>query len=228
MSIRYISDCHWNHKNILRYDNRPWQNTEDMEREMVELWNKTVSASDMVYILGDVVWSNKYEEWVHILSQLNGFKFIIKGNHDKTEILERLKKEGYIVGWSHQDVVHDHDPKGKVRMVVLNHSPMPFFVNMHRDNTYHLYGHVHISWDAQCIKHVRKQIEDLYQHEIRMYNVGCMIRGMDYAPQTLDEIIEIDRKNREIEERQLEDYLNANLERGHDKIRIAKSNCQLQ
>ena len=199
----------------------------DMEHDMIELWNKTVSNVDTVYILGDVVWSNKYEEWVRILSQLIGYKFIVKGNHDKTEILNKLKEEGYIIGWSHQEIVQDltKDDKGvfKSRYVVLNHSPMPFFVNMHHDNTYHLYGHVHISWDAQCIKHLRKQIEELYLHEVRMYNVGCMIRGIDYAPRTLDEIIEIDRKNREIEEGQLEDYLNANVERGHDKIRIAKS-----
>jgi len=223
MAIRYISDTHFGHKNILRYDNRPWQNVADMEFEMIQLWNNTVAPSDIVYILGDVVWSNKYEEWRNVLSRLNGTLHIVKGNHDKTEILERLVKDGIITEWTHQTVVQDPGANGKSRYVVLNHSPMPFFVNMHHDNTYHLYGHVHISWDAQCIKHVRKQIEDLYQHEVRMYNVGCMIRGMDYAPRTLDEIIEIDRKNREIEEGQLEDYLNANVERGHDKIRMAKS-----
>lgn len=220
MAIRYGSDFHWGHRNIARYDNRPWNNTEDMEHDMIELWNKTVAPDDMVYLLGDVVWSNKYEEWVRIFSQLNGKKFIVKGNHDKTEILNELKKNGYIEGWSNQEVVQDPGANGKSRYVVLNHSPMPFFVNMHHDNTYHLYGHVHISWDAQCIKHLRKQIEDIYLHEVRMYNVGCMIRGMDYAPRTLDEIIEIDHKNREIEETTLLDYLKANIEMGHDKARI--------
>ena len=220
MNICYISDLHFGHKNILVYDHRPWQNVTDMEHDMIALWNKTVSPGQSVYILGDVVWSNKYEEWVRILSQLNGVKTIVKGNHDRTDILDRLVKDNVITGWHHQIVVQDVDNKGKARYVVLNHSPMPFFVNMHHDNTYHLYGHVHISWDAQAIKHWRKQIEDLYLHPVRMYNVGCMIRGMDYAPRTLDEIIEIDHKNCEIEEGQLEDYLNANLEKGHDKVRI--------
>lgn len=223
MNIRYISDCHWNHRNIARYDNRPWQNVADMNRDMIRIWNATVQDDDFVYILGDMVWSNKLSDWTYILAQLRGKKFIIKGNHDKTDILDGLKKQNIIVGWSHQEVVMDPGSDNKSRYVVLNHSPMPFFVNMHHDNTYHLYGHVHISWDAQCIKHVRKQIEDLYQHEVRMYNVGCMIRGMDYAPRTLDEIIEIDRKNREIEEEQLEDYLNANIERGHDKVRMSSN-----
>jgi calcineurin-like phosphoesterase family protein len=229
MAVRYISDLHFGHKNILRYDNRPWQNTEDMEDAMIQLWNKTVAYNDEVFILGDVVWSNHYEEWARILTGLNGVLYIVKGNHDKTEILDRLVKDGIIKEWAHQKVIQDLAPDGKgsfkSRYVVLNHSPMPFFVNMHHDNTYHLYGHVHISWDAQCIKHLRKQIEDLYLHEVRMYNVGCMIRGMDYAPRTLDEIIEIDKTNRELEEGQLEDYLNANVERGHDKIRVANKNA---
>lgn len=221
MAIRYISDLHFSHRNILRYDNRPWQNVDDMNQDMIRLWNTTVQDDDLVYILGDVVWSNKYQDWENILTQLTGHKFIVKGNHDKTEILNELKKNGYIDGWSHQEVVHDPGTNGKARYVVLNHSPMPFFVNMHHDNTYHLYGHVHISFDYQVIKHVRKQIEDLYQHEVRMYNVGCMIRGMDYAPRTLDEIIEIDKTNREFEEGGLEDYLKANVIKGHDKARMA-------
>lgn len=216
MAIRYISDLHFSHHSILRYDNRPWQNVADMNREMIALWNATVKPEDRVYILGDVVWSNKLLDWTNILTQLAGHKFIVKGNHDKTEILQSLEESMIIDGWSHQEVVQDNG-----RYVVLNHSPMPFFVNMHHNNTYHLYGHVHISWDAQCIKHLRRQIEELYLHEVRMYNVGCMVRGMDYAPRTLDEIIEIDKTNREFEEGGLEDYLKANVIKGHDKARMA-------
>lgn len=216
MSIKYIADCHFSHQNILRYDNRPWQDMETMEKDMIRLWNETVSDSDTVYILGDVVWSHKYEEWVRILKQLNGQKYIVKGNHDKTEILNLLKEYNFIKDWSHQYVVQDGG-----RYVVLNHSPMPFFVNMHHDNTYHLYGHVHISFDAQCIKHVRRQIEELYLHEVRMFNVGCMVPGMDYRPRTLDEIVAIDAENRRREEGHLEDYLKADTVLGHDKARMA-------
>lgn len=220
MAIRYISDTHFRHFNCLRYDNRPWQDVAKMEEDMIQRWNESVSDSDTVYILGDVVWSHKYDEWVRILTQLHGWKFIIKGNHDKTKILNELKDNSIIDGWSHQEVVQDPGPDGKVRYVVLNHSPMPFFVNMHHGNTYHLYGHVHISWDAQVIKHVRKQIEDLYLHEVRMYNCGCMIPGMGYVPRTLDEIIQIDKVNRKREAETLEDYLKSNVELGHDKARM--------
>ena len=111
MDICYISDLHFGHKNILVYDHRPWQNVVDMEHDMIALWNKTVSPGQSVYILGDVVWSNKYEEWVRILSQLNGVKTIVKGNHDRTDILEHLVKDHIITGWHHQIVVQDCDNK---------------------------------------------------------------------------------------------------------------------
>ena len=221
MAIRYMADAHFWHSNVIRYDNRPWQFPDQMVGDMIRMWNETVDQSDMVYLLGDVVWSDKYEKWVQILEQLKGHKFIVKGNHDKTKILDELKRNCLIDGWSHQEVVQDPVPDGKTRYVVLNHSPMPFFVNMHHDNTYHLYGHVHISFDAQVIKHVRKQIEELYLHEVRMYNCGCMVPWMNYVPRTLDEIIAIDKANREHEEGHLEDYLHKETILGHDKARMA-------
>ena len=218
MSNKYISDCHFHHKNILRYDNRPWMTVEDMDAGMVCLWNEGVDPSDTVYILGDVVWSDDVDDWKNVLSQLNGHKTIIKGNHDKSRLLDQLVDLDVIESWSQQTTVKDKLPGQKDQFVVLNHSPMPFFVNCHHDNWHHLYGHVHISFDYQIIKHIRRQVEELYLHPMRMYNVGCMIRGMDYVPRTLEEIVGIDAENRAFEEGHLEDYLSADKVRGHDKV----------
>lgn len=43
---RYISDLHFGHANILKFDNRPFRNTEEMETALIENWNNTVSAGD--------------------------------------------------------------------------------------------------------------------------------------------------------------------------------------
>lgn len=188
---RYISDLHLGHRNIIRYDNRPFDSMEKMEESIKALWNEAVKDTDTTYILGDVCWSANYDVWEQVLNELNGKKIIIKGNHDPTSILNKLKQNGVIEDWAHQIIVSDNG-----RHVVLNHSPMPFFVNQHKDNWYHLYGHTHISFDYQIIKSVRRSIEELYMHEHRMFNVGCMIPGMDYTPRTLDEIIAIDRKHK--------------------------------
>ena len=189
-TIRYIADLHWGHRNIVAYDNRPFSSIEEMDEALVTLWNETVQKDDVTYVVGDMIWSNKYQDWENLLLKLNGSKVIVKGNHDRTEILDKLKAHSLIVDWSHQLVVKDDQG----RHIILNHSPMPFFVNMHVPNWYHLYGHTHVSFDYQITLNTRRLIEELYLHEIRMYNVGCMIPGMNYIPHTLDEIIDIDKR----------------------------------
>ena len=71
-----------------------------------------------------------------------------------------------------------------------------FYKNMTNPNWYHLYGHVHASWDHNMTENWRKQIEALYLTEWKGYNVGCMMPYMDYTPRTLDEIIAGARKMR--------------------------------
>lgn len=36
MAIRYISDLHFGHSNIIRFDMRPFESTEEMDRELVK------------------------------------------------------------------------------------------------------------------------------------------------------------------------------------------------
>lgn len=75
--IWVISDTHFGHTNILEYANRPFQNVDDMNEYMVERWNSVVKEGDKVYHLGDV-----YFKDASMLSQLNGKKRLILGNHD--------------------------------------------------------------------------------------------------------------------------------------------------
>lgn len=88
---RYISDLHFGHANILKFDNRPFRNTEEMETSLIENWNNTVLAGDTTYILGDFCWG-KEPEWKRIVPLLNGNKVLIRGNHDLKEMTSSLKK----------------------------------------------------------------------------------------------------------------------------------------
>ena len=42
----------------MRYDRRPWDDVELMDRDMIDLWNDRVSDSDDVYVIGDFVFGN--------------------------------------------------------------------------------------------------------------------------------------------------------------------------
>ena len=40
----YTADTHFCHANVMRYDNRPWDDVDVMEANMIERWNRKVGA----------------------------------------------------------------------------------------------------------------------------------------------------------------------------------------
>ena len=70
---------------------------------------------------------------------------------------------------------------------MLCHYPIPCFKN-HYYGWYHLYGHVHSSFEWNMMEHNRYLMQELYGIPCHMYNVGAMMPWMDYTPRTLDEI----------------------------------------
>lgn len=77
------SDCHFGHKNIIPYENRPFRDVDEMDRELIRRWNKRVDPNDRVIFLGDFCLKNR-DYYERILEQLNyGSMLWIKGNHDK-------------------------------------------------------------------------------------------------------------------------------------------------
>lgn len=179
MAQFYIADWHYDHKNILHYDNRPFKSVEEMNEELIKRWNNVVSDGDMVYILGDMFWC-KSNIAVEVLDKLNGTKVLIKGNHDYCD-KEFSKRFTCIINYME---VTDNG-----RHVVLCHYPIPCFKN-HYQGWYHLYGHVHNSFEHNMMEHDKMLIEELYEKPCKMYNVGAMMDYIDYTPRTLDEILE--------------------------------------
>ena len=163
----FIADWHYGHNNIISYDDRPFRSVEEMNEELIKRWNNKVSKGDLVYILGDMFWC-KSSEAVPILKQLNGTKFLVKGNHDRSND-GAFKREFAKINEYMEIEVDD-------RRLVLCHYPIPFFKNHTRDG-----------WSQE---HIRREIVDLYQKPCRMYNVGAMMPWMDYTPRTFDEIVE--------------------------------------
>lgn len=175
----YIADWHYDHKNVIHFDNRPFSSIKEMNKELIERWNKVVFAGDIVYILGDMFWC-KVSEAIEVLDKLNGKKVLIRGNHDSHDhrFIEKF------------DMVYDYlETVDSDRRVVLCHYPIPCFKN-HFYGWYHLYGHVHNSFEHNMMEKNRDLMENLYDRQCEMYNVGAMMPYMDYTPRTLDEIIE--------------------------------------
>jgi calcineurin-like phosphoesterase family protein len=89
MNIWVTSDTHFSHANIIRFCSRPFTDVFDMDQKLIQAWNTWVKPEDHVYHLGDVTLirggkaqQDQLKGWV---SQLNGHKRLILGNHDHFE-----------------------------------------------------------------------------------------------------------------------------------------------
>ena len=161
----FIADLHFGHQNALAFDARPFKTIEEHDQMIVDNWNDVVGIDDDVFILGDVSWHN-----VTKTNENRDFRSLF------VEVLDYKE-------------ISFTDGKG----VVLSHYPIPCF-NHHYYGWYHLYGHVHNSFEWNMMKRVKYEMEELYDKPCFMFNVGAMINYMNYTPRTLEEILESNRK----------------------------------
>lgn len=175
--IYYIADMHFGHKNVIRFDNRPFADADLMDEVLINNWNERVNEDDTVYVLGDAFWKNE-EGSVSIIKRLKGHKHLIQGNHDRVHGRLRF----------HWESIRDYaEINDNGRLVVASHYPIPFYKNQHY-GAIMLYGHVHVTREWQLLEKWREEMNSM-DIPCRLFNVGCMMKYMNYTPRTLDEIL---------------------------------------
>ena len=78
----WTSDTHFGHANIIRYTNRPYSDADEMNEDIIRIWNETVGVDDDVIIVGDFA-LGKIADTLPLVGFLNGHKTLICGNHDR-------------------------------------------------------------------------------------------------------------------------------------------------
>lgn len=182
--IFFTSDLHFGHKNVIKFDNRPFSSVEEMDKELIRRWNNKVGKGDLVYVLGDLIWKSKNnDEAAKLIESLNGQIVLIKGNHDR--FLNNSKVKNALAGVKDYDDIRVKLADGTDKRCILSHYFIPMY-NGHRNGAIHLHGHSHTTEEAKLELEIAKKLnEQGIENEI--YNVGCMY--WDYAPVTLDEIL---------------------------------------
>lgn len=51
--VFFTSDQHFGHENIIKFCERPYENVQEMDRDLVDRWNEVVSFDSIVFHLGD-------------------------------------------------------------------------------------------------------------------------------------------------------------------------------
>jgi len=97
--IFITSDTHFHHANIIKYCNRPFNDTFEMDETLIKNWNSVVKPGDKVYHLGDVYFPKYKNESEMLFNRLNGTKVLILGNHDAGKDQVLLKHFSRIYMW---------------------------------------------------------------------------------------------------------------------------------
>ena len=81
----FISDLHLGHKNVLKFDNRPFINIEEHDKTIIDNWNSKVNDKDDVYVLGDISWHNATKT-IEIFKQLKIYFLFTKSKISFNEL----------------------------------------------------------------------------------------------------------------------------------------------
>ena len=170
MSIFFTADTHFHHKNIIKYEDRPFTSIEEMNETMIKKWNAKVKPNDSIYIIGDFIFSDG-ETANKLIKRLNGRKQLIKGNHDS--FLRDRSFDRSLLEW-----VKDYYLLRINNMkFILFHYPIQVWDCKHHDSI-HLYGHVHSNKDNH---------HPLLIELGKAYNVGVDVNN--YEPISLEEVL---------------------------------------
>jgi len=108
-NVFFISDLHFGHQRILEFSPmRMGECPSSHDQAIITNWNKVVTKRDKVFVLGDVCFDIRL---VDQLSELNGTKSLIIGNHDKFDYGVYLKHFKEIHGFrTHKGYWLSHCP----------------------------------------------------------------------------------------------------------------------
>ena len=156
-----MSDLHFFHENILKYDRRGQSLFTDVEQRfqlMKGWWNETVKPDDSVILLGDTCF---VKEELHRLKELNGVKYLVRGNHDEYSEWRYLETAGF------KRVM----PRVCVAGLLFTHYPVhPIEMKRYNGN---VHGHIHseiiddskyLSVCAEQINYRPKLLREILEH----------------------------------------------------------------
>lgn len=176
MTTWFTADLHFGHRNIIDYCNRPFPDTDSMNRALIENWNDTVDPVDTVWVLGDFALGT-IADTLPLARELHGRKVLVAGNHDRCWAGHGPGAEGWVARYL--DAGFDEIVQGTTRIDVGGHSALmchfPYVGDSHDDDRFAdhrpadtgdwlLHGHVHDRWTQNG----------------RMINVGVDVA--DYRP----------------------------------------------
>lgn len=191
--IKYISDTHLGHANIIGYCERPFETVHAMDRALMDAMLEAEAEGAVLYHLGDLAF--KPEQTLPRLGRLTTPErhTLIAGNHDEVKKQREDIQHAYrrffrtIIGtektWKANRLVVEDTLRGRPVRVLLSHAPQRDL----GDAEVNLYGHCHNN-NVRNPERFRQEYPWLAEGSPRHLNISVELTG--YRPLTLDEIVD--------------------------------------
>lgn len=182
MNIWIITDTHFYHENIKRYQDRP----DDFNEQLISNWNKVVAYDDVVIHLGDVIFGpDQDKKLTSLMATLPGKKILCRRNHDQKSA-KWYMEHGFDFAcdyFVYNDIAFSHAP--------LTPLPPQTLVSDGRSVSLNIHGHFH--------KPKHRSTVDPVVHEDKYYDSSYYLTHKDkyllvhidetLAPISLEEVL---------------------------------------
>ena len=121
--IWFTSDLHFGHNREFLYKPRGFENIVDHDETIIKNWNELVAPNDEVWILGDLM-LNDNAHGINCLEQLNGYKYIIIGNHDTYNRQDLYRNLDSVINLVHAERFDYYKPENnRIYHFYVSHYP---------------------------------------------------------------------------------------------------------
>lgn len=132
----FTADLHLGHYNIMKYCDRPFKTTNEMDKTIMDNLLVLLSGGDILYVLGDLTFdASKAEMFFDEVDKCHTQVHFIWGNHDKGKVRKIIKERSALCG-------HMEDIKVDGQSITLSHYAMRVWNKSHY-NAWNLFGHSH-------------------------------------------------------------------------------------
>jgi calcineurin-like phosphoesterase family protein len=175
-NVFFTSDFHMFHNNVIRFDNRPFTNVQDMHLAIENGWNEVVGPDDIVIYLGDLSFARREDKAFveEIIGRLNGTIHYVLGNHDKYDEIKKMTRFQTVSDYLEVKI---SDPVET--LFCCMHYPI-YSWNKSHHGSYHVHGHCHGG--------LHHGETGSYYDNRRTIDVGCML--YDYKPISYSQVID--------------------------------------
>jgi calcineurin-like phosphoesterase family protein len=180
-NVFFTSDFHLFHNNVLKFDNRPFTDVNEMHVVLEGGWNEVVKPNDIVIYLGDLSFARREDKpsVEAMLNRLNGTIHFVMGNHDKFEDIKKMTRFQSVQDYLEVRVKHVLDYNEVETLFCCMHYPI-YSWNKSHHGSYHVHGH--------CHGNLHHGEDANYYWNRRAIDAGCMLH--DYKPISHTQVIE--------------------------------------